>query len=77
MIITSHTGITYHVEHNAQVKTCYCTRVSFYWACVECACVEHYPKCIALGKMSGGHYLPNRATAYVSVLEIPEFFAVK
>jgi len=35
-IITSHTGIAYHVEHNAQGAL----RFQF---SVECACVEHYP----------------------------------
>jgi len=28
------------------------------------------PECIVLGKMSGGNYLPNRMTAYGSVVEI-------
>jgi len=57
-----------------------CTTVSVH--CVECACVEDIPECIALGKMSGEHYLRNKVTAHGPVAEISapvqnDFFAAK
>jgi len=57
MIITSHTGIAHRVEHDAQGMPPHHGLLS---VCQQ----SIIPECIALGKMSGGHYLPNRVTAY-------------
>jgi len=66
-IITSHAGIAFYVEYNAQGTPPY--HGFSLLISVECACVEHYPECTVLGKMSEGRYLPNRVTAYGPVAE--------
>jgi len=62
-MITSHRGIPYHVEHNAQGTPPH--RGFSLLICSECACVREVslPERIALGKMSGGHYLPKKVIA--------------
>jgi len=67
-IITSHTGILHHVEHKTEGKPPH-HGLSLLIS-IECACVEHMPVCIELGKMSGVHYFPNRMTANGPVAEI-------
>jgi len=44
------------------------TTVSVYWSVLSVQSI--IPECIAHGKMSGGHYLPNRVTACGQVAEI-------
>jgi len=75
-IITSHTDIAYHVEHNAEgtlLHQGFSELIS-----VEFACEVHSitPECTVIGKMFGGHYLPNRVTSVsVHQSKTPDFFA--
>jgi len=82
IIITSHMGIAYHLEHNGQDML---PHHSFsLLISVECACGEHYPSvfCSQYNIWRAGHYLPNR-TVHGPVAEnlclskIPEFIAAK
>jgi len=66
-IITLHTGIAHHIEHNAHGKPPH--HGFSLLTSVECASVVHYPMCIVIGKMCGGHYLRQS--------KIPDFFAAK
>ena len=73
-IITSHAGIACHVEHNAQSTLPHYG--SACWLVLSCVWrALSLTECIALGKMSGGHYLPNRVTGSQKALSVqnPKF----
>ena len=61
-IITSHTGIAYHVEYNAQGTLR--NHVFSLLISVDCACVEHYPwiYCIRYKVWRALTFLPKRRT---------------
>jgi len=80
MIIASHMGISSHVVHNAEgtpPHQGFSLLISVEFACEV---QSNIPGRIVLGKMFGGHYLPNRVNAYGPVTKIsasvqnPRFF---
>jgi len=63
VIIASHTGISSHVEHNAERTPPHQGFSLFINVEFACAVQSIIPERIVLGKMFGGHYLPNRVNA--------------
>jgi len=63
-IIASHTGIAYRVEHNPEGTTPHQGFSLLISVEYKCEIYSILPERIVLGKMLGGHYLPNRVTAY-------------
>ena len=63
MIIASHTGISSHVEQNAEGTAPHQGFSLLISVELTCEVQSIIPERIVLGKMFGGHYLPNRGNA--------------
>jgi len=63
MNIASHTGISSHVEHNAAGAAPHQGFSLLIGVEFACEVQRIIPERFVLGKMFGGHYLPNRVNA--------------
>ena len=67
--------MAYLIMLNLTLKARLRTTVSVYWSVLSVQSI--IPECVALGKMSGGHYLPNTACGPVAEIsasvKIPYF----
>jgi len=73
-IIASHTSIAYHVEHVAEVTPPhqgFSVMISVEFACEVLSIT---PDRVALGKMFGGHYLPNKVKS-ICISSKPQIFS--